>query len=439
MTALLIAVARFAMPIAHKEVPVALGSNLVPPEMVEFRIAAKQDGRLSPRPSPLVRRAAIKPQNSTVTTTGSIDDDVRKILAQAGRPDARPEQQGTPPGRDSSSDDSRANAGDPVPGRRQKSDRSGNDMDGMERLMNNPDEGDTAVRDKETPLQAAHPESFIVVCEAGCRPSSNKIVYEVSRVAAAAAEIAKRRLETTMAPASDGSDKVATAENAVICVAGCYDDEKPARPQLKPAAKKAESKPIEEKRVPAAKARAKLAAHKAARDVKKIATKKVLIPADMKHEPAKDVRPTELAAATAAPITPLTPQAVHATAPGAIKVATSDTTKAATRASARRLARDAKKARKFARQAPKRTPKSSGETSGNWTTTIARATEETPAPVPYQPGSSSPSAIGASTYRHEGGEPGAWQTSVSAADDDAGTNAASSEATTWGYVIRLAP
>ena len=96
-----------------------------------------------------------------------------------------PDQQGAPPGRESPSDGSRSNAGDPVPGKQQKSEHGGSDMDGMERLMNNPDEGDTTVRDKETPLQAAHPESFIVVCEAGCRPSSNKIVYEVSSVALA--------------------------------------------------------------------------------------------------------------------------------------------------------------------------------------------------------------------------------------------------------------
>ena len=432
MAALLIAVARFAMPTAHKEAPVVLGSNLVPQGMVEARIAAKHDGRLSPRPSPLVRRAAIKPQSPLVTTTGSIDDDVRTILAQAGRPNARPEQQGAPQGRESQPDGSRSNAGDPVPGKQQKSDHSGSDMDGMDRLMNGSENDDTVVRDKETPLQAAHPESYIVVCEAGCRPSSNKIVYEVSRVAAAAAEIAKRRLETTAAPASDGSDQVATAENAVICVAGCYDDEKSARSPLKPAVKKAESKSFEEKRVPAAKARVKFATHKAARDVKRIAAQKDRIPASLKREPTKDVRPTELAAATAAPITPLTPQAVHAAAPVTIKVATSETTKAATRASARSLA---KKARKLARQAPKRTPK----TSGDWTTTIARATEEAPAPVPHQPGPSTPSAIGANPYRHDGGETGTWQTSVSAADVDAGTTATSSEATTWGYVIRLAP
>ena len=87
--------------------------------------------------------------------------------------------------------------------------------------------------------------SFIIVCEAGCRPSSDKIVYEVSKIAAASAEIAKRRLETTSAPATDGSENVATAENSVVCVAGCYDDPKSDRNSAKAAVKKADAAPAE--------------------------------------------------------------------------------------------------------------------------------------------------------------------------------------------------
>ena len=73
--ALLAAVARVAVPSAHgpsdkissdKEAePVAplasLGSNLAPPAAVQTATLVKRDGRLTARPSPLVRQAAIKP------------------------------------------------------------------------------------------------------------------------------------------------------------------------------------------------------------------------------------------------------------------------------------------------------------------------------------------------------------------------------------------
>jgi len=73
------------------------------------------------------------------------------------------------------------------------------------------------------PIAAANPDSFVVICEAGCRPDSDRIVYKVSKTSASAAAIAKRRLEVTSA-----ETLVASADNAAVCIAGCYDDE-PAR------------------------------------------------------------------------------------------------------------------------------------------------------------------------------------------------------------------
>lgn len=73
------------------------------------------------------------------------------------------------------------------------------------------------------PLAAANPESYVVVCEAGCRPGSDQIVYKISKTSAPAAAIAKRQLEVTSA-----ADEIASAGDAAVCVAGCYREE-PAR------------------------------------------------------------------------------------------------------------------------------------------------------------------------------------------------------------------
>lgn len=83
------------------------------------------------------------------------------------------------------------------------------------------------------PLAQAHPGDFLVICEAGCRSESNRIVYQVSKAAASAAAIAQRRLELTAASVQ----QVASVDDAVVCVAGCYDDEPVARN------KKAEASP----------------------------------------------------------------------------------------------------------------------------------------------------------------------------------------------------
>ncbi len=82
---------------------------------------------------------------------------------------------------------------------------------------------DDAAARSPHPLAAANPESFVVVCEAGCRPGSDQIVYKISKTSAPAAAIAKRRLEVTAAVA-----EIASAGDAAVCVAGCYREE-PAR------------------------------------------------------------------------------------------------------------------------------------------------------------------------------------------------------------------
>ncbi len=97
---------------------------------------------------------------------------------------------------------------------------------------------------KEHPLAVANPDSYLVICLGGCRPASDKIVYRVSKTAAAAAVIAARRMETTAAQVKTGAAIMPSEadQNAVACIAGCYANEEisPAmRPRLAEAAPKA--------------------------------------------------------------------------------------------------------------------------------------------------------------------------------------------------------
>ncbi len=100
---------------------------------------------------------------------------------------------------------------------------------------------------KEHPLVTANPDSYLVICVAGCRPSSDEIVYRVSKSAAAAAVIAARRMETTAAQAADGTgiNPAGTGQDVVACIAGCYrnDDITPAK-ALKRAAAAETSRPV---------------------------------------------------------------------------------------------------------------------------------------------------------------------------------------------------
>lgn len=84
---------------------------------------------------------------------------------------------------------------------------------------------------KQHPAAAAHPESYVVVCEAGCREATGQIVYMVSKVAAAEGQ--KAVLETTssetqgQAIGSATAPKVTGDPNSLPCMAGCYDRPEP--------------------------------------------------------------------------------------------------------------------------------------------------------------------------------------------------------------------
>lgn len=75
---------------------------------------------------------------------------------------------------------------------------------------------------KEHPLAAKHPEDYLVICEAGCRPSSDRIVYKISKTAAVNAAKSQRKLEVTSAAEIAGTS---SENNEIVCIAGCYDDE----------------------------------------------------------------------------------------------------------------------------------------------------------------------------------------------------------------------
>lgn len=77
-------------------------------------------------------------------------------------------------------------------------------------------------------LVAANPDDYLVICEAGCRPSNDRIVYRVSKIAAAATAIAQRRLEVTSVQPKQADEGESTG---VVCVAGCYDEEPAPRKQ----------------------------------------------------------------------------------------------------------------------------------------------------------------------------------------------------------------
>lgn len=77
------------------------------------------------------------------------------------------------------------------------------------------DEEQTAAA--EHPLAAKNPDDYLVICEAGCRPASDRIVYRVSKIAAVAAAKAQRKMEVSSADATSETSEI-------VCVAGCYDD-----------------------------------------------------------------------------------------------------------------------------------------------------------------------------------------------------------------------
>ena len=80
---------------------------------------------------------------------------------------------------------------------------------------------ETAVTEKEHPLATKHPNDYLVICEAGCRPSTDRIVYKISKLSAVNAAKAQRKMEVTSAAEGVESNE----NNEIVCLAGCYDDE----------------------------------------------------------------------------------------------------------------------------------------------------------------------------------------------------------------------
>ena len=76
---------------------------------------------------------------------------------------------------------------------------------------------------KESPLALAHPDSFVVVCEAGCREPKDHIIYMVLKTAAST-----RRLDVASSEAAEASipsqaSLAVEDPGSLPCVAGCYD------------------------------------------------------------------------------------------------------------------------------------------------------------------------------------------------------------------------
>jgi hypothetical protein len=99
---------------------------------------------------------------------------------------------------------------------------------------------------KENPVAATYPDSFVVVCEAGCRGETNHIVYMVSKAAAAtglktswqpsSSESAEDVPAAQVASAVSTTGDVVDDPRSLPCVAGCYDRPEPnARSQIKKA------------------------------------------------------------------------------------------------------------------------------------------------------------------------------------------------------------
>lgn len=165
--------------------------------------------------TPVVTGSVSKASEAPLAQTGgartakSIEDKVQTILAQASE---IPRSNGRSNGQSGGGDRARI-----------KTDESAADeiFTGGTGLV------DVEVEEDNAPARAlaqANPNDFLVICEAGCRPSNDRIVYRVSKMAAAASAIAERRLEVTAAQPKQPDE----GENAgVVCVAGCYDDEPP--------------------------------------------------------------------------------------------------------------------------------------------------------------------------------------------------------------------
>ena len=92
----------------------------------------------------------------------------------------------------------------------------------------------------EHPLAMAHPDDFVIICEAGCRDkdSPDHIVYMVSKTAAATGLSSTRKMEPTAGELPSNSDAkpktgdIVGDQNVILCVAGCYESPKEYRSGL---------------------------------------------------------------------------------------------------------------------------------------------------------------------------------------------------------------
>ncbi len=87
---------------------------------------------------------------------------------------------------------------------------------------------------KENPLALAHPDSFVVACEAGCRYPKDHIIYMVLKSAAST-----RRLDVASSDVAQVGTPLQSAQAPAVeevgslpCVAGCYDSEQPKKRQV---------------------------------------------------------------------------------------------------------------------------------------------------------------------------------------------------------------
>lgn len=165
---------------------------------------------MRPAPAPAIVTGSIQDQpaedvSPVVRRTRDAAADVRAILAEASS--EKPSNNNAPaPQRRTGSR-----------GREDEVDDDGELYIGGTGLL---EESTAAVKDH--PLASQNPDDYLVICEAGCRPSSDRIVYKVSKIAAVNAAKAQRKLEVTSAAESANAS---SENNEIVCIAGCYDDE----------------------------------------------------------------------------------------------------------------------------------------------------------------------------------------------------------------------
>lgn len=165
---------------------------------------------MRPAPAPAIVTGSLQDQpaeevSPVVRRTRDAAADVRAILAEASS--EKPSNNNVPaPQRRTGSK-----------GREDEVDDNGELYIGGTGLL---EESTAAVKDH--PLASQNPDDYLVICEAGCRPSSDRIVYKVSKIAAVNAAKAQRKLEVTSAAESANAS---SENNEIVCIAGCYDDE----------------------------------------------------------------------------------------------------------------------------------------------------------------------------------------------------------------------